>query len=142
MSGANIHSIKAPLVEIIRVDPSYQPDKTEPLGFGVLVQFQYDDGLTVEGKFFDGISYGEAFFDVHPAFPCFALFLDPQNALLLNKRTESNDVYKRVGLGKFLRSSSQQYTEPLAEFKPKLKINSVPYGPMTRDRPKKFVTII
>jgi hypothetical protein len=114
----------------------------DPLGFGALVQFQYDEGLMVEGKFFDGISYGEAFFDVLPTFPCFALFLDPQNALLLSKRTGPNGVYKRVGLGKFLRSNSQRYKEPLADTKPKLKFNEVPYGPMTRDRPKTFVTII
>jgi hypothetical protein len=82
-------------------EPSFRPSKLDPLGFGVLVQFTLSHAVSADGTVYSGVSYGEAVFDVEPRFPCFALFLDSSNALLLqNTDNGSRDVFKRVGLAK------------------------------------------
>jgi hypothetical protein len=80
-------------------------------------------------KLHDGISYGEAFFDVAPSFPTYALFLDSSNALLLQR---SGQNYKRVGLAKFLRTAKQRLLVPLADrtSEPLLQREHIPYGPI------------
>jgi hypothetical protein len=129
--------------------PNTKIDKKDPIGFGTLVQFQLDAGITQNGKHHDGISYGEAFFDIAPSFPCFALFLDASNALLLQKQQWD---YKRVGLGKFLRTNKQRQLEPLLS-RPEpgldngdrgtgLRNENVPYGPIGHKHPCTTVTII
>lgn len=129
--------------------PDTKIDKKDPIGFGTLAQFRLDTGITQNGKHYDGISYGEVFFDIAPSFPCFAVFLDASNALLLQK---SQTDYKRVGFGKFLRTNKQRRLEPLIR-QPEpgldnddrgagLRNESISYGPIGRKHPCTTVTII
>lgn len=106
--------------EILQADASFQPDPQDPLGFGVLSQLHLPHG----------ISYGEAFFDLEPHFPCSALFLDTSNALLLAPSQASSPVFVRIGIAKFLRTDSQRKAMPLASTGP-FPVNEVPYGPIT-----------
>jgi len=46
------------------------------------------------------VSKGKAFFDLEPQFPCSALFLDPQYALLI-KLGKSQKEFRRIGIGYF-----------------------------------------
>ncbi|KAK4233393.1 heterokaryon incompatibility protein-domain-containing protein [Achaetomium macrosporum] len=132
----------APLVEVFPCEPSFQPSKHDPISFGVLVQFTLAHIVSPDGTEFPDISYGEAFFDVGQRFPCFVLFLDSSNALLLERVDDCSrpNTFKRVGLARFLRTGAQRRMEPLT-------FNGhrpwgVPYGPMTDSHPRCTVTII
>ncbi|PKY04370.1 HET-domain-containing protein [Aspergillus campestris IBT 28561] len=134
--------IWAPLFKISQCPPDAKIDKKDPIGFGTLVQFQLDAGITLEGNHYDGISYGEGFFDVAPSFPCYALFLDSSNALLLQS---SQQKYKRVGFGRFLRTNKQRVLKPLLyQQEPGIdddgqgalpRRENIPYGPIGRSQP-------
>ncbi|KAJ5087746.1 HET-domain-containing protein [Penicillium angulare] len=132
--------IWGPVFEISACPAGTKTDPKDPLGFGLLVQFQLDAGITQDEKLHDGISYGEAFFDVAPSFPTYALFLDPSNALLL-QRSEQN--YKRVGLAKFLRTAKQRLLEPLIDpLDIAFRREHIPYGPISCTDACMTVTII
>jgi hypothetical protein len=55
-----------------------------PLGFGILASIHLPHG----------VSYGNAFFDTEPHFPCFALFLDSSNSLILKQKVTITEVAK------------------------------------------------
>jgi len=84
---------------------------------------------------------GEAYFDFEPYFPCFGLFLDPQNALILKKTENAEDEYTRIGIAKFLRTQSQREAEPFFQLEP-FRLRYVPWGPMTENDERVLVTII
>jgi hypothetical protein len=118
------------LKQISQADPSFRPDPQDPLGFGIISQLRLSHG----------ISYGEAFFDLQPQYPCSALFLDPANALLLIPSDTNSSAFVRIGTAKFLRTDHQRRTMPLASFNP-TRYNRVPYGPMTSEDGQSEVTI-
>jgi hypothetical protein len=117
-------------VEIFRAGP-YIIDRSEPLGFGNLVELHLNHGL----------SLGEAYFDFEAWFPCFGLFLDSQNALILKKTDDAGNKYTRIGIAKFLRSQSQREAAPFLNIEP-LQLNYVPWGPVTENDKRVCVTII
>lgn len=117
--------------QILQADPDFQPSPCDPLGFGVISQLHLPHG----------ISYGEAFFDLEPQYPCSALFLDPANALLLIPSDKNPSAFVRVGIAKFLRTEHQRKTLPLLSFDP-IRHNRVPYGPMASEDGQSEVTIV
>jgi hypothetical protein len=91
--------LRGPLLSVRKAPLEYQPDKTEPLGFGVFMAVQTAGGL----------AFGEAYFDVESETQdqCMALFLDPSNALLLTPVDGRPGTFTRLGTAKFLRASEQ-----------------------------------
>jgi hypothetical protein len=125
---------QAPLMEIFKADPSTKVDSSEPLGLGTRVELRFQHG----------VSLGEVFYDLRPQFPCFALFLDSQNALVLSRRPRSKDGsdngYMRVGIARFLRTMEQRDKDPFWGKDGKLPAG-VPWGPATEHDARSFVTI-
>ena len=117
---------------------------SDALGLGVLSEIRLSDGL----------SLGDAFFDAQPCFPCYALFLDSSNALILKETGGGASEFTRVGVAKFLRTARQRADEPLPETETmkadtmavvKLAESGVPmapWGPITKDAVWTTVTII
>jgi len=114
--------LRGPVKVITKAPPSFKPSPYDPLGFGVLVQMEHSTGP----------SYGEAYFDFEPQFPCHALFLDPSNALLLVVSKGKPDEYVRIGIAKFLRTEHQRNTEPIWPDDGS-GLRMVPYGPMMKN---------
>lgn len=111
-------------------DPNYKPDKQLPLGLGVLVELHLDHG----------VSMGNAFFDTGSHFPCFALFFDSSNALILTPNARNADDYVRIGIANFLRTDHQRSTRPM--YSESTGTVRVPYGPITVDDARVIVTVI
>lgn len=125
--------LNGPLLTIHKAPPDYKPDPNEPLGFGVFMTVQTAGGL----------SYGEAYFDIasDTGTQCMALFLDPQNALLLAPVDGADGTFRRLGTAKFLRTTEQRISEPMYDPK-KPGFNKVPYGPTTSVDGARDVVII
>jgi hypothetical protein len=124
--------LKAPLVEIYKGDSKrYYPREFGPLGDGVLVELHIDHTVSI----------GEVYFDIQPHFPCFALFLDSSNSLVLKPTGRGGDEYIRVGIAKFLRPDIQLPTDLLGWMKIH-KAENVRWGPITNTDMRVFVTIV
>jgi len=54
------------------------------------------------------VSEGTAFFDQASHFPCFALFVDSEKALLLERTNKEDSKFRRIGLGLFVRTAGQK----------------------------------
>ena len=89
----------------------------------------------------DDISYGEAFFDMagEEHYPCFALFLDSSNAILVRESDLGGAPYTRVGIAKFLRTKSQRIALPMNM--DNINAKRIPYGPIGPEFQKTVVTI-
>lgn len=111
-------------------DPNHKPDKQLPLGLGVLVELHLDHG----------VSMGNAFFDTVSHFPCFALFFDSSNALVLTLKAPNAEEYVRIGIANFLRTKHQRSTRPM--YSESTGIVRVPYGPIHADDARVTVTVI
>jgi hypothetical protein len=122
---------KGPLIEIHQADSGYKFDKTEPLGLGTLVEIHLNHD----------ISMGEAYFDVQPHFPCFGLFLDPSNCLILKPTDKADSEYTRIGIAKFLRTQNQRAANPFTIWAPN-KRDNVPFGPIDDVHVRSLVTIV
>jgi hypothetical protein len=85
---------------------------------------------------------GGAYFDFHPQFPCFALFLDPSNSLILSPTGKAEDEYTRIGIAKFLRTQNQRTTEPFIIQGENMRVGNVPWGPITDKDARAFVKIV
>ena len=85
---------------------------------------------------------GEAYFDFHLQFPCFPLFLDPSNSLILKPTGKAEDEYTRIGIAKFLRTQSQRIAEPAVIREEKLRWEDVPWGPITDQDARACVKIV
>lgn len=87
-------------------------------------------------------SYGEAFFDLNidVDFPCFALFLDSSQALLLRSLNEQLNHFRRIGIAKFLRTQSQRMALPMNV--ENITQRRILYGPITSQYPRSIVTIV
>jgi hypothetical protein len=116
-------------------------DKNEPLGFGVLTELHLSHG----------VSLGETFFDVRPHFPCFALFLDSSNALVLQRAGMTQNEYGRIGIAKFLRTHEQRAKNPLPSRELGVSVyndaeesivSTVPWGPISESDEEALITII
>jgi hypothetical protein len=133
------------------------------VGYVTFSQHRADRRLRQLGKFCEaeiafshGISQGIVSFDSrddedsfpnqsrfgHPRRP-FALFLDPGNVLILlrtRKRiNESEYVYRRVGIGVFMRTAYQQAAQPPSTHVHMFK--DIPFGPVGLEDERSFVTI-
>jgi hypothetical protein len=84
---------------------------------------------------------GRVHFDIQPQFPCFALFLDSSNSLVLKPTGNAEDEYVRIGIAKFLRTRKQQEIKPL-DIKKTSGPQRVPWGPITDTHARAFVKII
>lgn len=148
------HTMQAPLIEIKRSPPNFNPDPTDPIGFGVIAKLDLSHGESV----------GEAYFDVEPVFPCFALFVDSSNALILQPREAAirqsprprvpsgrdaqpqgadqdlEGAYVRIGIAKFLRTQSQREQESLLSLE--AEFTRQPFGPIRPGDEKAVVTVV
>ena len=97
------------------------------------------------------VSLGETFFDVQPHFPCFALFLDSSNALVLKPTETTEHEYIRIGIAKFLRTQEQRIENPMPSLELAVNIyrdaeesdiSKVPWGPITESDARVLVTIV
>ena len=87
-----------------------------------------------------GVSEGKAFFDIKPQFPCSALFLDPQHALLLKAR-EFQGEFTRIGIAYFWGAGIQREDQSFIELDVNKKMN-VPYGQNRNKYKSAIVTIL
>ena len=134
-------NLKGPLFPIHEASPSHSYDKSEPLGFGLLTEVHLDHG----------VSMGETFFDVQPYFPCYALFLDSSNALVLKQTGNPQGEYTRIGIAKFLRTQKQRLENPMPSVASVSSLyidggesvfSKVPWGPITDSDARLLVTVV
>ena len=114
----------------------YRPSPYEPLGFGKFVAIALGDGGDRSH-----ISYGEAHFDTpgDEEYPCYAMFLDSSNALLLKEGGPGNADFERIGVAKFLRTGAQRVELPMNA--DNIIAKRIPYGPAIREWPVSEITI-
>ncbi|KAJ1563135.1 hypothetical protein HK405_013961, partial [Cladochytrium tenue] len=114
--------MRGPLLTLRKAPANYKPDPTLPLGFGIFMTAQTAGGL----------SYGEIFFDItsEARDECLGLFLDPSNCILLTPAPGGK--YKRIGIGKFLRTEEQMKSNPMYDPDRKPALIFTPYGPVTQ----------
>jgi len=77
-------------------------------------QYGSTRGLPVEIYLDHGTSTGIACFDIEAYFPCFAMFLDCSNSLILRKKDVDVNTYQRIGTADFLRTEKQRSEAPVS----------------------------
>jgi hypothetical protein len=90
------------MVEVIRGVSRSSPGQANHPAFRIPIKIS-DQQYDIDGE-------GGAYFDIQSQFPCKALFLDNEHALLMRKLLDG--TYQRIGIGS-LRCSSLAQTPPV-----------------------------
>lgn len=110
-----------------------------------MIDSEHQEETPIKIRLGSDLALGFASFDFEVHFPCFALFLDSSNSLLLRATGKGDQEFQRIGVARFLRTRNQakEAQLPLGDGRSiHYSSNKLPIGPMGPDEPRSDVRIV